>query len=202
MQRRSFLKMLSVSSVLSLAAPDRLISAEEKLVHSQFLGFSLRHPKNWTVLTLFDEFDKHLGEWGGMSADSYRPLVILSRFREPTKVPNHEIQVYPLGSIYMSDQGVDRSDASAVFSFLASQREDIFDLKPFVDCPGLREGAFSATWRTCGPDGTYDFLGYFHIVDVSPNPLLIVRASPRNEDDIESAQILASLRIDSTHFNG
>jgi len=196
MHRRSFLELLTVSGVIALAEPQKLIAPTPSVIESRFLGFALSHPSDWTVLTLFDEYDEHLGEWGGMKTNSYKPLAILSRYREPTVVPNHEIQIYPLGFIRQQRGVVGSREAKDVFDFLCSQRNDIYALKSFVDCDCLPKSTHSASWRTHGVDGRQDFIGMFHIVHDSKNPFLIVRAWPRNDDESDTSDVLSSLKLD------
>lgn len=194
MQRRTLLKLMTVSGMLSLATPSMLIASTGSLIRSQFLGFSLEHPVDWTVLTLFDEFERHFSEWKGFDANSYQPLAILSRYREPTSIPNHEINIYPLVSNSYKEHAIGLAEAKTMFQFLAAQRSDMFELNLLVGCDVLPENSFSASWRTRGVDGNQDFLGFYHIVQLDKYPLLLVRCSPRTEDDSEILRILAALR--------
>ena len=94
MDRRSFLRICSASALLELGPSAKLAAASDGRFVSESLGFSFEFPGSWKITTITDEFDRHFAEWGEPDPDCETPVVVLSRFPEPTPRPNYELQVY------------------------------------------------------------------------------------------------------------
>lgn len=145
-------------------------------------------------MTALDEMDQHLAEWGGLSDDYAPPLIMLSKFREPTTEPNFEFQVYSCDFGDRSVTEIDIDTATTFFKFLCSQRDDVFELIIGTDRSSCPLAGFAASWRTKGSNGTHDFVGNFYLLTTGIRPLLLVTCHPRYKDGKELDAILGSFR--------
>lgn len=194
MERRKFLKFLSLSSILSLGSPSTLLAMSSGRFTSETLGFTLSFPLTWQASTALEDIDHYLAEWGGHKEDHTPPLILLSKYKEPTELPNYEFRVYALDPSELVSSTIDIETAKATFEYISSQYNEISDLNTSIDCSLYPWSGFAASWRSKGIGNKYDFLGYFFLITSGPSPLLFITCQPRTADDSEIVSILKSFR--------
>jgi hypothetical protein len=192
MDRRSFLRLCTASVLLKLGPIAELARVSNGRFMSRSLGFSFEFPAGWRAMTLEDELNVHFAEWGGLSPDAELPVVVLSRFPEPTARPNYQMHVYVCDT---SEVGtITRADSDLVCGsfedILGKQQNFIGFVEKPLQSTDLPFDCFGASFRTHGVDKRQRFFGCVYLWYKRQRPLLIVTCIPENGDNELLKQVL------------